>query len=199
MSCSPFDLKDYALNELADSERRQVEAHVKGCAACGEELERLRLTQAALAALAEEEIPRRIGFVSDRVFEPSAPRRWWAAFWESSARLGFASAAVLAVAMMVSALTRPAPAPTVAAPGPELAAIEAKLEQRLQEAVARAVAETEARQEARTRDLLAAAEERHNMELKSIELAVEQNLSVLEKRYARMRLELASAALGGFE
>lgn len=195
MSCSPFDLKDYVLNELADSDRRQVEAHVKGCAACGDELERLRVTQAALAALAEEEIPRRIGFVSDRVFEPSAPRRWWAAFWGSSARLGFASAAVLAIAITVSALTRPAPAP---AQGADPAAMEAKFEQRLEEAVTRAAAEVEARQEARTRELLAAAEERHVMELKSIQLAVEQNLSVLEKRYTRMRLELASADLGGF-
>ena len=31
MSCSPFDLKDYFLEELADPERRQVEAHVKNC------------------------------------------------------------------------------------------------------------------------------------------------------------------------
>ena len=29
MSCSPFDLKDYFLKELADPQRRQVEAHVE--------------------------------------------------------------------------------------------------------------------------------------------------------------------------
>lgn len=196
MSCSPFDLRDYVLNELADSERRQVEAHARNCAACGLELERLRATRTALAALAEEEIPQRIGFVSDRVFEPSAVRRWWAAFWTSPARLGFASASVLAVALTVTAWTRPAPAPAAPA-GDQLAAVEARFEERLEEAVSRAVAEAEARQEARTKQLLAAAEARHEMEMKSIQLAVEQNLSVLDKRYRRMRLELASAEFGG--
>ena len=28
MSCSPFDLRDYFLKELPDSEQRQVESHV---------------------------------------------------------------------------------------------------------------------------------------------------------------------------
>lgn len=197
MSCSPFDLRDYALSELADSERRLVEAHVQSCAACGEELERLRATRAALLSLADEEIPQRIGFVSDRVFEPSAPRRWWAAFWGSSARLGFASAAMLSIAIVVSALTRPAPAPPAPAPQVDMAAVEAQFERRLETAVARAVAESEARHEARTRQLLAASDARHEMELKSIQLAVEENLSVLNRRYARMRLDLASADFGG--
>jgi len=71
-------LRDYFLKELPDSERRQVEAHVRNCQPCLEELDRLRLTEAALFALREEEIPRRIGFVSDQVFEPSPWRRWWA-------------------------------------------------------------------------------------------------------------------------
>ena len=109
MSCSPFDLRDYFLKELTDPQQRQVEAHVKDCPACREELERLRLTEAALFSLREEEIPQRIAFVSDPVFEPSGWRRWWAAFWGSSARLGFASAAMLSVAILVSALTRPVP------------------------------------------------------------------------------------------
>ena len=173
-------------------------SHVKSCAACGEELSRLRATQAALITLAEEEIPQRIGFVSDRVFEPSAPRRWWAAFWGSSARLGFASAAMLSVAILVSAWTRPAPAPPapVAAARVDTSQLEARFEKRLSEAVARAVAESGTRQEAHTRQLLAAAEARHELELKGIQLAVEQNLSVLERRYARIRLDLASADLG---
>ena len=32
MSCSPFDLNDYFLQELPDPQQRQVEAHVKKCA-----------------------------------------------------------------------------------------------------------------------------------------------------------------------
>src|ERR1035438_9198470 len=77
MSCSPYDLKDYFLKELADGQQRQVEAHVQSCSGCRQELERLRLTGAALCSLPDEEIPQRIGFVSDPVFERSR----WAAFW----------------------------------------------------------------------------------------------------------------------
>lgn len=113
MSCSPFDLRDYFFQELSDPhQQRQVEAHVKTCAPCREELDRLRLTGAALRSLAEEEIPQRIAFVSDKIFEPSPWRRWLAAFWNSGARLGFASAAMLLASLVVFAL-RPAPAPVL--------------------------------------------------------------------------------------
>ena len=112
MSCSPFDLRDYFFQELADPQQRLVEAHVKTCAPCREELDRLRITGAALRSLAEEEIPQRIAFVSDKIFEPSPWRRWLAAFWNSGARLGFASAAMLSASLVVFAL-RPAPAPVL--------------------------------------------------------------------------------------
>ncbi|MGA3237030.1 MAG: hypothetical protein ABSG03_12035 [Bryobacteraceae bacterium] len=113
MSCSPFDLRDYFLQELADPHRRlQVEAHVKTCAPCREELDRLRITEAALRCMADEEIPQRIAFVSDKIFEPSPWRRWLAAFWNSGARLGFASAAMLSASLVLFAL-KPAPAPMI--------------------------------------------------------------------------------------
>jgi hypothetical protein len=156
MSCSPFDLKDYFLQELADPQRRQVEAHVKTCQPCREEMDRLRLTEAALFALREEEIPQRIAFVSDPVFEPSPWRRALSAFWNSGARLGFASAAMLSAALVLFALHRPAPAPvvsvapapvqTVAAASPGLS--EAQVQARIDAAVAKAVAPLEARQQA---------------------------------------------------
>ena len=98
MSCSPFDLRDYHFRELTEDERRQTEVHVRTCAACREELERLRGTEAALLMVPDEEIPQRIGFVSDPVFAPSPLRRAWSAFWGSAARLGFASAAMLSAA-----------------------------------------------------------------------------------------------------
>ena len=197
MSCSPFDLRDFVLNELADSERRQVETHVENCSACREELDRLGVTQAALLSLPDEEIPQRIGFVSDPVFEPTAARRWWRAFWGSPARLGFASAAVLSAAILVSALTRPVPAP-VAAPAPQvdMARVEAQFRERLDAAVAQASSAAETRQEEKTRKLLAALEERHGMELKAIQLAVEQDLGRLEKRYNNLKLYMASADAG---
>jgi hypothetical protein len=113
MSCSPFDLRDYFLQELAGPhQQRLVEAHVKTCASCREELDRLRIAEAALRSMADEEIPQRIAFVSDKIFEPSPWRRWLAAFWNSGARLGFASAAMLSASLVVFAL-KPAPAPVL--------------------------------------------------------------------------------------
>jgi len=146
MSCSPFDLRDYVLKELSDPERKQVEVHVKGCQGCREEWERLRLTEAALFSLREEEIPQRIAFVSDKIFEPSPWRRAWAAFWGSTARLGFASAAMLSVALVVFAVVRPA-APTPGPVSPAVSMTAGSIQQQIQSAVDRAVSASEARQE----------------------------------------------------
>ena len=114
MSCSPFDLRDYFFGELPEEGRRQVELHTKSCAACLEELNSLRSTQAILLSVPDEEIPQRIGFVSDRVYEPSRLLRWWRAFWGSAPRLGFASAAMLSMAIVVFAMHRPGPVTPVA-------------------------------------------------------------------------------------
>ena len=81
MSCSPFDLRDYFFGELAEPERRQLELHLRSCSGCHEDLDRLRITHSTMLALRDEEIPQRIGFVSDKVFEPSLPRRWWLSIW----------------------------------------------------------------------------------------------------------------------
>ncbi len=162
MSCSPFDLQDYFLQELADPQRLQVESHIRSCVPCREELERLRLTQVALFSLRDEEIPQRIAFVSDPVFEPSAWRRAWTGFWSSGARLGFASAAMLSAALVVFALNRPAPAPVVqmAAPVVRAATVsETDIQARVDTAVAKAVAQVETRQDRRTRQILADLDE----------------------------------------
>src|SRR5262245_39436758 len=106
MNCSPYDLRDYILGELGETERREVESHVKGCTGCHEELGTLRATCSALNELRDEEIPQRIAFVSDRVYEPSVARRWWRALWDSGPRLIFASSAMLAAAIVVSAVQR---------------------------------------------------------------------------------------------
>jgi anti-sigma factor RsiW len=140
MSCSPFDLRDYFLKELPEPEGKQVELHVKTCGACREELERLRMTEAALVSLRDEEMPQRLAFVSDKIFEPSPARRAWAAFWGSSARLGFASAAMLSAALVVYTVgggqkgggREEALAPQIqAAVDRAVAASETKLEQRI--------------------------------------------------------------------
>ena len=155
MSCSPFDLNDYFLKELPDSERRQVEGHVRECRQCREELERLRHTEASLFALREEEIPQRIAFVSDKVFEPAPWRRWWAAFWGSAARLGFASAGMLSIAILVSALTRPAGQPQgLPSPVSTASVATADVRAQIRTAVEKAVQESEVRQSARTEKLV---------------------------------------------
>lgn len=93
------DWNAYALGELATAERQDADAHLGACEACHEELAALRSTLTALSTLREEEVPRRIAFVSDKVFEP----RWWQMLWNPM----FASAAVLALAIVVHAYSRP--------------------------------------------------------------------------------------------
>lgn len=199
MSCSPFDLRDYFLRELTDAERRQMEVHLKGCSECQEELERLRVTEAALLTLREEEIPQRIGFVSDKVFEPSALSRWWQAFWGSAARLGFASAAMLSVALVVATLGRPAPAPQrfagTQAAQVDTAKLEADFTARMHEAVRQAVAESEARQAKKTEELLAAAEKRNETSRRLLMVSMEENLDYLQRRFNAVR-NIASNQMG---
>jgi hypothetical protein len=193
MSCSTFDLKAYFLGELPEGERRVVEGHLADCQDCQEELDRLRLTETALLTVRDEEIPQRIAFVSDKVFEP----RWWQALWNSGPRLAFASAAMLSMAILVYTFVRPAPS---IAPAPvDTARIEALVQQevgqRLEAAIAKAVAETEARQESKTAELVAAVEKRFELERKADLLAMQENFEVLQKR-ANVFLS-ASAELGG--
>jgi anti-sigma factor RsiW len=174
MSCSPFDLKDYFLKELPDANRRPVEDHLRTCPACQEELDRLRLTEAALFALRDEEVPQRIGFVSDEVFEPARWRRWWGAFWGSAARLGFASAAMLSIAILVHAFVRPAPLAQLASfPPAAVASISpAEVQSLIQTAVSRSVRESEARQAEKTQKLVADSlhrEEQYRIKLAQVE------------------------------
>jgi anti-sigma factor RsiW len=180
MTCSPFNLSDYLLEELPEPERRQMEAHVKSCSPCQEELARLRIVSAALRSVPEEEIPQRIAFVSDKIFEPSPWRRWLAAFWNSGARLGFASAAMLSASLVVFSL-RPAPAPVAAirpaipAPASQVQAAvvkpvsEEEIEQRIQASVDKAVdakTATLVSQLAEARRTLMVVSDRYDMSVK---------------------------------
>jgi len=76
-------LQDYVFDELPHGEREAIEQHVAACSECALELDRLRMTTAALRTLPDREIPQRIAFVSDKVFEPS----WFHRFWNSGAQL----------------------------------------------------------------------------------------------------------------
>lgn len=192
MSCSPFDLRDYFFGELPEDDRRQVDLHSRSCVACREELNRLRSTQAALLAVADEDIPQRIGFVSDRVYEPSRLLRWWRGFWGSAPRLGFASAAMLSVAIIVSAMHRPAvviPSTATSSAAVDVVKLQADFSRQLNEAVQKAVAESDARHER----LLAAATRRFDAERKADIEQVSQNFAILD-RYVRR--DVRAAILG---
>jgi anti-sigma factor RsiW len=191
MSCSPFDLRDYFLQELADPQQRQVEAHVKACQSCQEELDRLRITEAALFSLRDEEIPQRIAFVSDKIFEPSPWRRWWTAFWGSAARLGFASACLLSAAIAVHAF-RPAPAPVqrennVATTAAMQTVSEDEIRQRIQAAVDKAIPDIEARYAKQAVQLVKDVERRDLQERQRIMLAADTYSRRLENENAMLR------------
>ena len=179
MSCSQIDLKAYFLGELAAAESGPAENHLRGCAACREELDRLRATRAALAALGDEEIPQRIAFVSDKVFAP----RWWQALprW-----LAAPASAALAV-LLAMPLLRPTASPAVDTAAIEVR-IQAEVSRRLDAALQKAVAEAEARQAAKLAAAVAATEKRLEFEHKADLLAVEENFTVLRKQMNRMFL-----------
>jgi hypothetical protein len=191
MSCSPFDLKEYFLQELPSPQRFQVEAHVKTCLPCREELERLQLTEAALLSLRDEEIPQRIAFVSDPIFEPSPLRRWFSGFWGSTARLAFASSAMLSASILYFAAARPAPAPDRTA-APTMAAVSPspqEIQRQIQQAVSKVVAQLEARQVEANKQLVADFERRSDEQLRSIRWAVGQ--SDLERKRAQVSKAMA--------
>src|SRR4051812_34689547 len=97
MSCnspeSRPDWKAYVLRELGQDAHRQAEAHLATCSTCHEEVATLRLTLDTLSTLRDEEMPRRIAFVSDKVFEP----RWWQRVFSPT----FAAGALVAAAILV--------------------------------------------------------------------------------------------------
>lgn len=191
MSCSPYDLKDFFFGELEAAERSRVEDHLDECAECRQEYERLGFTRTALHSLRDEELPRRIAFVSDKVFEP----RWWQTLWHSGPRLGFASAAMLAAAILVHGFTRPAPA---VLPVPDAAAIEARVgaevAKRIEPAVLAAVAESEARQANKAEELVSAVRKRLELQIDADRIATAETMTYLQKKYNV--LQLASADLG---
>jgi anti-sigma factor RsiW len=97
MSNSPYDLREYLFDELTPEQRREVEQYLKTSGKARDELEQLKTTQSALLSVPDEEVPRRIAFVSDKVFEPSLGLRLWRQFWDAAPRLAFGLAAILLV------------------------------------------------------------------------------------------------------
>ena len=118
------DWKAYVLRELNPDATRQAETHLATCSICHEEVATLRLTLDTLSTLREEEIPRRIAFVSDKVFEP----RWWQRVFSPT----FAAGALVAIAILVHGSLRPGQAQVDAAVTKALSQVEARHTQEMQ-------------------------------------------------------------------
>ena len=183
MDCD-VDLKSYVLGEATSAERGAVNAHIRECPACREELGRLRATQSALMTLREEEPPRRIAFVSDQVFEPS----WWRRLLAPHPAYGLAAAGVLAAAIVAhGAMMRPAARVDQAAIEARVAhQIQQRLDARVQTAVAQAVANVQAQDRDKTAALLAATEKRFAEQRRADLIAFDENSEILYKRVARV-------------
>jgi hypothetical protein len=166
-------LRDFAFDELPAGERQEMEQHIRGCGDCATELDRLRVTTSALRILPDREIPQRIAFVSDEVLQPSL----WSRFWNSGARLGFASACVLGVAMLISAWRVSAVHP----PAPVQQVTASVSPEQIQAAVAKAVAKTREADVQLIQAAVASAEKKRDEQNRAQLVALAENLEILRK------------------
>jgi anti-sigma factor RsiW len=178
-------LRDFAFDELPAGERQEMEQHIRACGDCSLEFDRLRVTTSALRILPDREIPQRIAFVSDEIFQPSM----WARFWNSGARLGFASACIVAIALLVSAWR--VSAAYHAAPVQPAAQVAASMSpEQIQASIARAVAQTRMEEAKLIQTAVAAAEQKRDSMYRGQMVALEENFDVLRKtvnlNYARL-------------
>jgi len=175
MNCG-VDLKAYVVGEVTQREKLAVEDHIRACQSCHEELDRLDLTRSALASLEDEEIPRRIAFVSDRVFEP----RWWQTMWHSGPAMGFASAALLSIAILSHGFERPV------AQVPSAVVDTAQIQRTVDAAVTKAVNEAQAKQSAEFAKVLNATETRFEQRRQSDLATVQQAADYYRKQMAQI-------------
>lgn len=188
MSCSPFDLRDFFFGELSPADRSATETHLSACLLCREELAKLSDLKTVLtSALPDEEPPRRIGFVSDKVFEPS----WWQRLWSSGPQLGFAGAALLAIAILVhGVLARPvtsAQPVTARVTTPAAVLDNSAVQAAVKAEVAKVVADRESQQFEKVVGFVNAklhkVENRNNRDL----ILIREYLEKLDKRNARVQ------------
>ncbi|HEX4593021.1 MAG TPA: hypothetical protein VH157_02045 [Bryobacteraceae bacterium] len=195
MNCSSEDLKGYFLGEIASREKAAVEDHVRACHNCREELGRLKLTQTALMALEEEEVPQRISFVSDKVFEP----RWYETIWRSGPAMGFASAVILAAAILVHGFATTAAVPPATATV-DTAQIEQRIERevsaRLDTMVQNAVSDAQTKQSAEFAKVLDASEKRFETQRQADLATVQQAAQYYEKKMSRWEVALNDTRAG---
>ena len=184
------DVRDYFFGEMPAGERAVMEQRLAASPELRAELRQLELTATALRMVPDQEPPRRIAFISDKVLAPSLGLR--IARWMSGAGPVFASAALSALAVFWVMDHRPAPArgaETVAASrvSQDAGQVEAMVRE--------AVAQSELRSAEKTKALLADAERRHEMDRQQLLLNVQDTLNYWQKKMNVM--QVASADLGG--
>lgn len=170
-------LRDYAFDELPTPERATMERHIAACESCDSELRAIQLTTATLRAIPDREVPQRIAFVSDKIFEPSPVARFFRGFFTSGAQLGFASACLLAGAIIFSAMHRPVEVRTIVA-----TATNQDVSQQIDQAVKKAVAQIREEDSRLTQTALASAETRHREEHKALLVSMQETVDVMQKR-----------------
>ena len=214
MHNAPHDLRDYVLDELTPLQKTEVEGWLAGSSEGRAELDRLRLTFGALRSLPDEEPPRRIAFVSDKIFEPSAWSRFVRWFGAEAPRFALGSAAVLAVLFAGAWATEPrltanadgwtvafgaeavAPAAT---PAPAPVTDEAAIQARIDQAVA---ADRERMRQALEQSVAAIVEERarktearFSNELAGTREDLESSLYITNSKYDQLMKDLNSIDL----
>ena len=215
MKQAPHDLRDYALGELNAAQRAEVEAYLAAEPAARAEVESLRATCASLRQMPAEEPPRRIAFVSDKIFEPSMGARLLRWLRLDGPRFALGMAAVMAV--VFAGLWATQPRVTVAedgwtvafGPAPELAPMDAAPAPvpetpTLDEAQVRAIfeeviAQSEARNREATAKLVSESSTQVRAELtKEIEAAqadMESGLYIVQSNYDRLFKDLTQSDL----
>ena len=186
MNCAPFDLRDYFFGELNAAQAKAIESHVAGCEGCRRELQRLDVTKVAMMELPQEEVPRRISFVSDKVFEPSL----WQCFWQSGPKVGFASAAMIFAGLLLIAMMQPAP--IIRQSDVNYSMIDAKVQEevarRLPTAVAQAVRDVQSGDSVRLTQAVASVEQKYQLQRREDMAAMQATLDVWQRKLSRMYL-----------
>ena len=185
-------LKDYVFGELDAAGRRAVEAACAADPALREELARLQVTQSALFSLREEELPRRIAFVSDKVFEP----KWWQVWLNSGPRLGFASAAMLAGAIVFHGVAQPKP---VAAPVVDQAAFERRISEEVAKALPAVLEKAEQRHRTQLASAIKEAEGKYERLRREDQMNMEASYSLFREKQAAMMVSYAQNSGGGVQ
>ncbi|MBL8178601.1 MAG: hypothetical protein JNK48_28265 [Bryobacterales bacterium] len=187
------EIQAYILGELPAGKRTEMEQWLQANPGPALEAERLGLVVGALQRLPEEEPPRRIAFVSDKVFEPN----WYQRLWASGPRAAFASAAMLAMAIVAHGVVT---APKSATPVVTAAVPQDVIAREVNAAVAKAVAQVRAQSDAQAQQLvhaaLAEAEKKFAFERRADRLAVEATIETMHKQLNRA-IYVASYERGG--